>query len=364
LGSEYGYAYDWNNNWTGDNNFSLLNSADIYTPSTIFISSASSEKDEGNSRFKNFTFVVSRVGDLSRAASADWSVSGYGVNPAGPDDFLAGAYRSGVVRFDPGEESRVLSIRISGDTQVENDEQFLVSLSNANGGSIHPDASEALGTIINDDLDVLPTLSVIATSADKMEGDSASKRFLFTVTRTGDLSLASSASWSVAGSGNNPAGADDFLTNSFRSGVIRFDVGVATRYVSIRVTGDTLYEADEQFTVSLFNPRSASIDPHAAEAIGVIYNDDLIGPTSNPIQQPMILFADPSSDHLSARSDYSASASISDFSPHHSTEPGSFPLASSHTGSLLSLASPFQDPLIVIEDPLRHLAVSPLDTFG
>jgi hypothetical protein len=41
------------------------------------------------------------------------------------------------------------------------------------------------------------------------------------------------------------------------------------------VAGDTLFEPDEQFTVTLSDPTGAAIDPSFASAIGTIRNDDL-----------------------------------------------------------------------------------------
>ena len=54
-------------------------------------------------------------------------------------------------------------------------------------------------------------LSIAAASAEKNEGNSGTTPFTFTVTRTGDLSAASSAAWAVAGSGTSPANAADFM---------------------------------------------------------------------------------------------------------------------------------------------------------
>jgi hypothetical protein len=106
-----------------------------------------------------------------------------------------------------------------------------------------------------------------------LEG-SGSKRFTFTVTRSGDLSQSSSAEWFLSGSGLDPASPDDFLTERFDSGVIRFEADQSSRELSIRIRGDLTPEPDEQFTVALFNPIGASLDLSATEAIGIIRNDD------------------------------------------------------------------------------------------
>ncbi|MFN9630408.1 MAG: Calx-beta domain-containing protein [Cyanobacteriota bacterium] len=293
LGSEYGEAYGSDYAATGDNAFNPSSSADLFPPTTFALLASSADKAEGNSGFTRFNFVVSRSGDLSSAASVNWSIVGSGIHSANGDDFLTGGLRSGIVRFAAGEQSRDLSLRIKGDTIYEQDEQFTLTIFNPVGGVVDPTRADALAIIRNDDLPPppQPTLSLVATSAEKTEGDGSSKKFSFTVARSGDLSQTSSVDWSVAGSGANPAGMDDFAKAGFSSGSIRFAEGEAMRDISIRVAGDTLYEQDEQFTVSLFNPVGAAIDTNFIEAIGTIRNDD-------PLPSPILAIAATAADKL------------------------------------------------------------------
>lgn len=73
---------------------------------------------------------------------------------ADADDF-GGTYPSGTVSFAPGETSKIITIDISGDTTVETDEEFLITLSNATGTAEIIDAT-ATGTIQNDDVQPAP----------------------------------------------------------------------------------------------------------------------------------------------------------------------------------------------------------------
>ena len=79
---------------------------------------------------------------------------------------------TGTVNFAAGESSKVISVDVAGDTAVETDEAFSVTLSNPGAGAILGTAS-ATGTIVNDDA----SLSIAATSADKAEGQSGSTAF-------------------------------------------------------------------------------------------------------------------------------------------------------------------------------------------
>jgi ELWxxDGT repeat protein len=119
-----------------------------------------------------------------------------------------------------------------------------------------------------------PIFSVAPLSADKEEGIAASTPFTFRVTRSGDLAAESIARWMVTGFGNNPADADDFLNGLFPSGTVRFLAGQSARNITVLVAGDTAFEPDETFTVSLSDPAGASIDPAFSSAIGTIRNDD------------------------------------------------------------------------------------------
>ena len=69
---------------------------------------------------------------------------------------------------------------MTGDIDPEDDESFTVQLSNPSGTAVIFD-NEGLGTIQNDDF---PTLSIDDVSL--VEGDSGTKAFVFTVTRSID----------------------------------------------------------------------------------------------------------------------------------------------------------------------------------
>ena len=69
---------------------------------------------------------------------------------------------TGTVSFAAGESSKVISINVAGDTAVESNETFSVTLSNPGAGAILGTAS-ANGVIRNDDA----SLSIAATSASK-----------------------------------------------------------------------------------------------------------------------------------------------------------------------------------------------------
>jgi hypothetical protein len=208
--------------------------------STLAISAdPSATATEGNSGTKAFTFTVTRSGNTSGTWTAAWSVTGTGTNPANAVDF-GGTLPTGTVSFAANEITKVIAVNVSGDSDVEPDENFTVTLANPSGAAIT--TANATGTIQNDD--TLP--------------NSGTKAFTFTVTRSGDTSGSSTSDWTVAGSGANPANANDF-GGTFPTGTVNFAANETSKTIIVNVSGDTTIEPDENFTVTLSNPTGTTI---------------------------------------------------------------------------------------------------------
>ena len=101
---------------------------------------------EGNSGGTWFTFDVTRTGETGATSSAFWSVSGGTANGA---DFVGGVLPSGTVSFAAGETTHTVMVQVAGDTGVEPNETFTVTLSAPVGATIA--TASATSTIVNDD---------------------------------------------------------------------------------------------------------------------------------------------------------------------------------------------------------------------
>ena len=97
-----------------------------------------------------FALTLDRVGDSSGTDVVDWSVSGTGSNPAGPNDFTGNGLPSGQATFNPGETSTTIEIGINPDRFIESDETFEVSFASASG-SADVNIAPQTGTIVDDD---------------------------------------------------------------------------------------------------------------------------------------------------------------------------------------------------------------------
>ena len=245
---------------------------DDTSQASLSIAALSADKVEGQSGSTAFTFTVTRGGNTSIATSASWAAAGSGANPAAGSDFVGGVMPSGTVSFAAGETSKTITVNVAGDTVGEPDEGFTVTLSNP-ATSTTIGTATASGTIRNDDTSQA-SLSIAALSADKVEGQSESTAFTFTVTRGGNTSIATSASWAAAGSGANPAAGSDFVDGVMPSGTVSFAAGETSKTITVNVAGDTVGEPDEGFTVTLSNP-ATSTTIGTATANGTIRDDDV-----------------------------------------------------------------------------------------
>ncbi|MGI9124765.1 MAG: Calx-beta domain-containing protein, partial [Mycobacterium sp.] len=216
---------------------------------------------EGNSGSKSAAFTIS----LAKASAAPVTVkyaTANGTATAGSDYTAA----NGTVSFAAGETSKTVNVAVAGDTAVENDETFTVSLSGPSGATLG-DAS-ATGTIRNDDT------SVSIADATVIEWNSGSKAAAFTVSLS--KALASPVTVKYATTNGTATAGSDFTATG---GSVTFAAGVTSQTVNVKVLGDTAVENDETFTVALSAPSGATLGD--ASATGTIRNDDTVVSIAN-----------------------------------------------------------------------------------
>lgn len=239
----------------------VLADDDVNPAARVSIVANQTAIQEGQSGAANWTYTVTRTGDLTGVTTLGWSVAGNGSQPANGADFVGGAAPSGVVTFGVGESVKTVTIAIQGDAQVEPDETFAVLFQAPTGGlwsnssgPYYDVASRAfVGTITNDDVATAPTLTV-ANPVSTLEGTGGITPFTFVVTRTGDLSAATTAAWSTSSvvlPNTLGAQASDFQGGAFPSGVVSFAAGQSTASIVVNVVADSLGEGEEVFALSL-----------------------------------------------------------------------------------------------------------------
>lgn len=226
------------------------------------IAALDADKLEGSSGNTAFTFTVTREGSPSGVSTVGWAID-HGTTDAA--DFAA---TSGVVTFADGVSSMVLTVNVVGDRDVELAEDFSVVLQNPGSGStIKAGNDSADGSIRNDDVD----LALAGVTTTVVEGDEgAAGELVYSVTRSGDLTVTTTVNWAVvAGS----ATAADFVGGSLPGGTVTFAANETVKLVTVQLAGDGLDEGNESFTVQL-SGQSSHADITSNNVAGTITDDD------------------------------------------------------------------------------------------
>jgi Ca2+-binding RTX toxin-like protein len=213
---------------------------------------------EGNDGSQEAVLTVTLSSAATQAVTVDFATAD-GTATAG-GDYTA---TTGSLTFEPGFTSREIRIPVTGDGEVEPDETFTVSLSNAQNAVVSGTAGKATVTIKNDD--ARPTLSL---SGDIRQAEGGGE-----VAVTVSLSAASAQTVTVnyaTADGTATAGSD----YTAASGILTFAPGETSQQFKVPVADDTLVEPDETFTVTLSGAQNAAISDTQGSATVTIANDD------------------------------------------------------------------------------------------
>jgi uncharacterized delta-60 repeat protein len=177
---------------------------------------------------------------------------------------------SGTLTFADGETSKTFSVAINNDALDEADETFNLSLNSVTGSGSLGTPISAIVTIQDDD----PMPSISVGDAVELEGNSGTRAIAFPVT----LSVASGRVVSfnlTTGDGSASAGTDFIATSASR----QLSAGQTFTTFVVNITGDSVVEPDETFTVTLSNVQNATLA--RGTATGTIIGDD--NAPGNPI---------------------------------------------------------------------------------
>jgi len=228
---------------------------DQSAPPTLSIGDASTS--EGNSGTKGLSFPVTLSAASTSAVTVSFATAN-GSATAG-SDYVA---QSGSLTFAAGETTKTIAVVVNGDTTVEPNETFLVSLSGTSGATLAD--GQATGTIVNDDQSAL---SLSINDVTVSEGDTGTTLARFTVSLSGPSSSPVTVAWATA-DGTATAGSD-YVAGG---GTLTFPAGQASASITVSVLGDATAEANESFLVRLSSATGATVAD--AVGLGTITNDD------------------------------------------------------------------------------------------
>ena len=191
------------------------------------------------------TFSVSRTDGSKGAVSVNYATAS-GSATAG-SDFTSTA---GTLDWVDGDSAnKTINVPLLDDALVEADETFTITLSGAGGGASIGTASTATVTIQSDEVPVPGTVRMVTSTV--TVGEAAGPAVVSVERVTGSdgavaIDYATTAGTAIAGS--------DYTSTS---GTLNWaDGDTANKTITVPVTNDTAYEADETLAVTLSNPRA------------------------------------------------------------------------------------------------------------
>ncbi len=230
------------------------------------VSVGDTQVTEGDAGTTDATFTVTLSEASSREITVDFATaSGSAVAPG---DFAA---QEGTLTFAAGETSKQVVVPVAGDKLVEGDETFTLELSAADGANIAD--GTGTGTIV--DNDVAPSLSVDDVKV--TEGNAGTVDATFTVKLSGESAEDVTVKYATE-DGTAKAGEDYTAT----SGTLTIPAGQTSGQIKVPVTGDTAFENDETFKLTLSEPQKATIQENKGTATGTITADDSQAPPAVP----------------------------------------------------------------------------------
>jgi Ca2+-binding RTX toxin-like protein len=202
--------------------------------------------NEGNGGNTAYTFTVTRTGATDGVTTVNYAVTGTGANPANAADF-GGTLPSGMVTFNAAETTKTITINVNGDSTVESDEDFLVTLSGASDSigahSVNIATATDSTTITNDDTAVL-SIGDVSLAEDGT--------FEFTVTSSNPSDSPITGTFTTATIADEAAAGSDFFATSSTFTIVG-DSSDTTDTFTLSVINDNIVEDDETFNVNLTN---------------------------------------------------------------------------------------------------------------
>ncbi len=226
-------------------------------PPTVSLSIADVAVKEGNSGTKLLTFKV--VLSSASPSNVTYDIATADGTAIAGSDYVASSLTGQTI--PAGQLSKNFSVTINGDTVIEPDETFFVSISNVNGA--HVARGQAVGTIQNDDCVCLSIGTVSVT-----EGNSGTKLATFTIS----LSSASTGNvtYDIATANVTAIAGSDYVASSLAGETI--PAGQLSKTFSVTIDGDTTVEPNERFRVIVSNVNGATLINGVGT--GTIVNDD------------------------------------------------------------------------------------------
>lgn len=226
---------------------------------------------EGNSGTTNATFTVGLSFATNQTVTVNFATSN--ITAQAGSDYVS---TSGTLTFNPNETSKTFTVPVIGDSIVEPDEGFRVTLSNAINAGIG--LENGLGIILNDDF--VSTIQFGASTYTSNEGDHFAN---VTVNRSGGTTQAVSVQYQT--SDGTATERKDYTTTI---GTLRFEAGETQKTFAVLLTDDGFAESTETVNLSLSNPTGgAQIGILSTATLNISDNEAGVHSSTNPNDDPL-----------------------------------------------------------------------------
>lgn len=218
---------------------------------------------------------VTRTSSTSGTATVNYATSDGepGFAAKAPADYTAA---SGTLTFAPGETSKLITVEIKEDFNLEMEEQFKVTLSNPNGTTLGSPAT----FMVQIENSATPKPSITVGDVTVAEGNGGTTAAQFTVNMSGANDQSVSVLFSTM-DGTAQGGSDYDPVSS----TLTFAAGETQKTITVPVKGDTDIEADETFMVKLDGVVDDTATIADAEGAATIKNDDATAQASVEFSQ-------------------------------------------------------------------------------
>lgn len=180
---------------------------------------------------------------------------------------------SGSVVIPTGAQTGVITVAITDDTIVEETEDFTVELTGASGGPGVDVATASLTTVDIIDNDSA-TVTTTASTATVAEGTSTASvnDVTFTIAQSAEASTDSLITYTIEGTGANPADTTDYTPNA---GSVIISAGQTEATVVVSIAADSDVEPNETFQMVLTTiTGDADVSLAGSPAVVTIDDDD------------------------------------------------------------------------------------------
>ena len=227
-----------------------------------------------------FTLTMSHASSLDVTVQVSTSAPDSGHEATAGDDYTPLVDHPVVIQA--GDTTKTFTVSTLDDSHDEHSEAFKVTIESPDTdfATISATAGSATGAI-NDD-DNPPVVSVTdATVAEDVTSGQAQITATLSMMSGKDISIGYSASiggksvdWHPVPDGVDPASEGRDFTKPEPGSRVAIPAGDTTATITVAIIDDDIDEIYESFTVHLFSPTNATVDPDASSAEVIIIDDD------------------------------------------------------------------------------------------